>query len=351
MSGEMYENGGYFTEVLRAVESAYGVRSLQAEKTALGTADCFVICTEQSKIFVKIYLKKYDCEQISKEIMICERLRAKGMCVSEYLKNKVGEYINTAAFGRFTVQKFIDGTTYGKFQVPEQTLLQSAEILADIHTGLADIPNLKEDFSKEWIDSGAEIDKHVKKVEAIIQMTEEMPDHGLKDRILEDCRWRLQSVHILPELKNNFEGLTRKNSHGDYNTYQWICENEKIKAVIDFGSCGNLPVIWELVRSYTYAGKECRGGNGIDVNLYCEYVRHYLRKNELNSTDLQQGFTFYFYSLFMSTFGYKEYVEDYKRNKYNPLIEFALWRTQMCRYLYKNASSLDRAVNNEIYSV
>ena len=44
-------------------------------------------------------------------------------------------------------------------------------------------------------------------------------------------------------------------------------------------------------------------------------------------------------------------IEDYKKGQYNDLIEFALWRTRMCRYLYSHAEFLDEYVYKKIKMV
>lgn len=338
------ESESSFWRIKQAVLDNYGIQVLDLKKTKFGTAKCFLADTNSGRIFIKIYQEKHDHVQITKEIMICKKLTDHGFKTSEYVRNLYGDFINTADFGIFTIQKFIEGITYEKFQVPRKVLFESAEFLADIHGYLEDVPGLQEDFTEEWIAHAAEETASAEKVENIIKMAEKMPSHERKERVLEDCRWKLKVIPALAEMKNNFDGLTRKNSHGDYNTYQWICENEKMKAVIDFGSCSNLPVIWELIRSYTYAGNECADGRAVNADVYCEYLKTYLRRNALSQKDLQQGFSFYFYTLAMSTFGYKQYIQDCMKGKYNPLIKFAFWRTQMCQYLYENAAALDEKV-------
>lgn len=333
-----------YHELAEALKNDYGFQVGQIVKTEFGSAECFIVDTETGRIFVKIYQKKHDYEQISKEIHICMHLNRQGMNVSEYLENLSGDYINVKDFGIYTAQKYIHGITYEKFQVPRAVIVQSADILADIHNFLKDVEGLQTDFSLSWIEQVVKSDENVKKVERLIQTAEKLPQHEMKDRILADCRWKLETIALLPQMKDQFGELTRKNSHGDYNTYQWICEEERIKSVIDFGSCSNVPVIWELIRSYTYAGTECKNGDNIDRDFYCEYLQRYLKKGKLCASDLKQGFCFYYFTLSMSTFGYKQYMEDYLQGKYNKLIEFALWRTQMCRFLFEHSRAMDAYV-------
>ncbi len=325
-------------------QRVYGILCLKSKKMELGTALCYRLSTEQGEYFVKIYQTKHAAEQITREIIVCDALREKGLCVSEYIKNIYGDFINSMEYGIFTVQKFFEGRTYKKYQVPKNILFQSAELLGQIHRYLDGFEGFQVDFSFDWILETAKESRHNMRLEELFEHAETLPEHSTKHQIVEDIKWKIQMMPTLKSMKMDFDGLTRRNSHGDYNTYQWICDNEKIKAVIDFGSCSNLPVIWELIRSYTYGAEACWNGGKIDVAFYCEYLRHYLKENTLSENDLKYGFEFYYYTLLPSCFGYKQYISDYIEGKYNPLIEFALWRTNMCRYLCEHAKALDQQV-------
>ena len=52
--------------------------------------------------------------------------------------------------------------------------------------------------------------------------------------------------------------LIRKNTHGDFNVLQLIYKNNHINSVIDFVSACNMPVVWELIRSYSYIDKNVK---------------------------------------------------------------------------------------------
>lgn len=323
------------------IEKKYGIKIQNIKKLKLGTAKCYRIETEGSSYFAKIYQKKHRIEQIEREIRICQHLNSNNMNVSVYVRNLLGEYINAQEYGIFTIQKYINGITYEKYTVPESILYQSAEILANMHQLLDGEEGLNVDFSSEWIQDISDNAETANKIEEIIKKAESMPDHPLKSIIIDDCIWKIDMLPSMSSLKKDFNELTRRNSHGDYNTYQWICENGKIKAIIDFGSCSNLPVIWEIIRSYTYAAPECSKISAIDIDYYCRYLFHYVKGNKLSDNDLQRGFAFYYYTLMPSTFGYKQYIDDYMEGKNNNLIEFAMWRTRMCQYLAQEADFLD----------
>ncbi len=328
-------------ELKEALAFDYDLQVLCLTRTKFGTAECYFADTDRGKLFVKIYQKKHDCDQISKEIRLCKHLQAKGMQVSHYWNNRNGALINKKEFGIYTVQEYIPGITYEKFQAPAPVILHSAEVLADMHQNLQEIQGLQQDFTPEWIEKMADAEALASRAEQLIHEAEQLEAHDLREKIIEDCKWKKQVASVLPKLKGNFAHLTRKNSHGDYNVYQWICDSDQIKAVIDFGSCSNVPAIWELLRSYTYAAGACADGKGLEVDFYCRYLQRYLQKSTLRSEDLQYGCCFYFYTLLVSTFGYRPYMEDYAKGSYNRLIEFALWRSQMSRFLYEYYERLD----------
>lgn len=330
-------------KIRNAIREWYGFSPDTLVRTKFGTADCYIGTAGNRKIFVKIYLKKYPPEQIGKEIRACRLLTAAQVPVSEYLPNREGQYISQGDIGVFTLQKYVEGITYEKFQTPLPVLFQSARLLGRIHTALAQMEGLSADFTPEWI-ARANGEAALRKTENVLHKAEQLPAGGFRDRILEDCRWKLQAIPRARRWRDCFAGLSRKNSHGDYNNYQWICKDETIQAVVDFGSCGNLPAIWELARSYTCSAPECRDGDRVNLDTYVRYLRCYLEKEALNRTDVSAGFRFYYYTLAASMYGYQEYMEDLARGKENPVIHFAFWRTAVCRYLETQGERLDERI-------
>ena len=158
--------------LINDIRIKYGIQVLNIKKMELGTAKCYEINADKKKYFVKIYQKKHDCKQISREIRICDYLKKRGMSVSEYIKNSEGNYINIQEYGIFTVQNFIDGITYEKFHVPMNILYQSGEILAQIHDYLDKISTFNVDFSPEWIRKMADGDENMIKLEGVIKSAE-----------------------------------------------------------------------------------------------------------------------------------------------------------------------------------
>ena len=59
---------------------------------------------------------------------------------------------------------------------------------------------------------------------------------------------------------------------------------------------------------------------------------------ELNEYDLKYAPYIYLIQLVSSTYGYKEYNDDYSQIE---LLEFAFFRTKLCRILYENKEKIE----------
>lgn len=53
----------------------YNIEISKMKKTKFGTADCYIVYSKNDRYFLKVYLDKYDKEQIEKEVTICQLLR------------------------------------------------------------------------------------------------------------------------------------------------------------------------------------------------------------------------------------------------------------------------------------
>lgn len=62
--------------------------------------------------------------------------------------------------------------------------------------------------------------------------------------------------------------ITIKNNRSDYSVLQFIYKDEKI----DFVLASKIPIIWELIKSFTYIDQECKDGI-INVNHLIDYIK------------------------------------------------------------------------------
>ena len=171
-------------------------------------------------------------------------------------------------------------------------------------------------------------------------------DNPYKEIFIKDMQDKLKMTkYILKEFDFNIiNNLTIMNSHGDYSVQQLIYNDKKGTTVIDFETAKSLPIIWEVMRSYSYIDKEAKDGN-LNIDTLINYVKEFSKYVKLNKYDLKYAGWLYLIQIVGSTFGYKQYNDDYSKTG---LLEFALFRTKLCRYLYNNAEKIGDRLLAEI---
>ena len=113
---------------------------------------------------------------------------------------------------------------------------------------------------------------------------------------------------------------------------QFIYNNDKIISVLDFISASKLPIAWEIIRSYTYIDINAKDGK-IDISNLKDYIKEVNKYIKLSNNDLKIMPYLYMFQLLSSTYGYKEYIYNNKKD----LLEFACFRTNLATYLFNNA--------------
>ena len=98
------------------------------------------------------------------------------------------------------------------------------------------------------------------------------------------------------------------------------------------------------MRSYSYIDKEAKNGN-LNLNTLVDYVKEFSKYVKLNEYDLKYVAKIYLIQIASSPFGYKQYNDNYEKTG---LLEFALFRTNLCRYLYKNSDEISLRLQKEI---
>jgi hypothetical protein len=152
-----------------------------------------------------------------------------------------------------------------------------------------------------------------------------------------DARYRLALMPFLEKFEVDFDRLTRCNTHGDYHVRQLICGETEIKAVIDLTTACVHPVIWELIRSYSFTDPQCQAG-AIEITHLKEYIAHYLRYGYLSAYDLRMMPYLYFYQLLRSNY-LQQYFEADASGK-SLALDLAVWSTQLCRWFEAHSDSL-----------
>ena len=84
--------------------------------------------------------------------------------------------------------------------------------------------------------------------------------------------------------------------------------------------------------------KDAKDGN-INIKNLKEYVREVNKYVQLNQYDLKYAADVFLIQLTGSVFGYREYNKDYNQTN---LLRFALFRTKICKDLYKNSNKISK---------
>ncbi|MBO4405631.1 MAG: hypothetical protein J5821_02770, partial [Alphaproteobacteria bacterium] len=243
-----------------------------------------------------------------------------------------------------TLQKYIDGITYHKFELPNDLLYDSARVLANINIAMEELPiQLPLGFDNNWFfewSADLEIEKYNK------LLTRLNRDDEFFNKIAKDFEIKCKLLSLFDSTAFPFASLTSENTHGDYNVLQLIFSRNGVKAVIDFSSCAKIPICWELIRSYSLSSEECRYGI-IDIKKFFDYIKEYLIIRKINKLDLELMPYFYLFTLLRSSFGYKGYIEKKSKGLLaDPMdkktLEFAFWRTEMCKWLLENANHFEK---------
>ena len=98
------------------------------------------------------------------------------------------------------------------------------------------------------------------------------------------------------------------------------------------------------MRSYSYIDKKAKNGE-LDIDTLVDYVKEFSKYIQLNKYDLKYAAQMYLIQIVSSAFGYKQYNDDYSKTG---LLEFALFRTNLCRYLYKNSEEISSKLQMEL---
>lgn len=327
-------------KIIEAVKKVYNIDVHQVEKLNRGSANLYSL--NENKYILKEFQTKYTKEEIDKEINIINHLKKDNIPVPEYIKTITGEYSFIYENRVIIMQKFIDGYTIESNTGNYEQVLESAEYLGKIIKSLATLKvqlpsnDVSSWYSKETINES--IDKQEKLLEKI--SIENYP------QIYKDLTDKISMLKYVRDSLDfsDMNKLTIMNTHGDYSLLQFIYKNGKINAIIDFVSACKMPIVWEVIRSYSYIDSKAKEGK-IDIDNLVEYVRTFTNYVKLNKYDFKFMSYLYLVQLLASTFGYKQYIAD---NSKTGLLDFAYFRTRLCKFLFKNAERIANTLIEEL---
>ena len=325
-------NNNKIKEILK---NEYNIISDTITEINRGTSNIFKITTRNKDYILKEFQPKRTVKNVQKEFNIIRFLEEKKINVPKYVKTRNGNFYTENSGRIIIVQEYIEGYTLMSTK-DYNKIIESATILGKIIKELKSYPQLsdenimQEQFSKEALEKG------------IMQMKELQGNLNNSNPFKEKFKQDLEDkIEISKNLLQSFDfdvikHISIENSHGDYCIQQLIYNDNKGTTVIDFEKAKRLPVVWEIMRSYNYIDRQAEKGE-LNIDTLVDYFREFLKYVELNEYDLKYAPHIYLMQLVRSTFGYKEYNNDYTKEN---LKEFAFFRTKSCKYIYENLEEI-----------
>ena len=272
---------------------------------------------------LKLYQKKYGEKEIRKEVEVIQYLKNKDFKVPTYLETVDGNYFVKLEDRFFIVQEYIPGTTKEKFMATKKQIQECGYLHGLLVKALAEY-DVSETDGKDWFDFSSSIKK-----------LEEVKKLGDCKVIVDDLNKKIEMLKSLFFDKKDMDKISYCTTHGDFSYLQFIYDHGKVNSIIDFIRVKKLPIVWEIMRSYSYMGKECKNTE-INIDNLVLYVKEFMKSVKLNSYDLKYMPYVYMCQLLRSTYGYKEYYQ--KDN--NSILEFARFRTKLCEYLFHHCDEI-----------
>ena len=324
----------------------YGIEIKEVEKINRGTANIFKIKSNSKVYVLKEFSEGRTEESVIKETNIINFLKGKEINVPVYIKSKQNSFYIKYENRIIILQECIDGYTMENNTGNYQKTIDCAKILGKMTQALKSYEGLDEDGVIEKWFSKESLEKGIIKMEDLISKLN--LDNPYREKFEKDLK---DKINMSRELLNNFDfeiikKMTVMNSHGDYSVQQLIYNDNSETTVIDFETAKKLPIIWEVMRSYSYIDEEAKNGE-LNIDTLVEYVKKFAKYVQLNKYDLKYAAQLYLIQIVSSPFGYKQYNDNYEKKG---LLEFALFRTNLCRYLYNNSKEISTRLQKEVNS-
>ncbi|MGN1000462.1 MAG: phosphotransferase [Bacilli bacterium] len=326
--------------IVEVVKEKYDITITEIKKINRGSANLYSL--NNNTYILKEFQSKYTKEEIDREIKIINHLKQDKLPVPEYIFTINNECSFIYKQKVITLQKFIDGYTMNSNSANYEQMIESARELGKIIKSLETLDiKLPINDASSWYTPKA-LNKSIEKHKDLLKKA----NGKYKKKIIQDLN---DKISILKYIMNNFnvdemKNLTLKNTHGDYSVLQFIYKEGKIKAIIDFVSACKMPVAWEVIRSYSYIDKNSKNGK-INIGHLVAYVKEFTKYVELNEFDIKYMPHLYLMQLLSSTYGYKQYILN---NSKKELLDFAFFRTKLCKYLFKNSNVISKRLEKEL---
>ena len=316
-------------EIVAQIKSNYNIITNDIEHEDRGSANIFYITDDENKRYV---FKEFESgckeEKILKEAQIVYFLKSKNISVPEYVKTVDNKYYFKYKNRIVILMKYITGYTKNPNTGSYEQVIECANLHGRVLKALENYEKLEQSDIEKW-----HMKKQIEPARAKYnKLIKKLGNSEIDKKIEKDIKYKLELLDKIEQI--DFDGMqymTFKNCNGDFSIMQFIYENEKIKAVLDFERAKYMPVGWEIIRSYTHIDEQCKDGS-FNIKNYNDYMKTVMKYVKLNEYDLK--FTPYMYLLRLATspYGFEEYINNHELTD---LLNFGFWRTKMCQSIYK----------------
>ena len=322
----MVEKTNFTNEaIINEIKKHYGICVNKIDRIIGGSANIYELFSDSGIYILKEFQKWYKSETILKEVHVIDHLRAKGIKVPEYVRCLNGNYSFNYMGNEVIIQKYIEGYVKKPNTGGKKDLLESAKILGLIINALEDytyddLPS----FDLEYIMSKEKLRSSIYKNAELIKCT----DDNLIINDLKNKEFIIKNLLNI-NLSEDFKNMTIAKSHGDFGIVQLIYGKDI--TIIDFATAMEVPIAYEVIRSYACVDKKCASGE-INMDNLILYIREFNKYVPLNRYDLKCMAYIYLYKLASSSYGFKQYINNGDLDLY----KIGVWRSKMCRYLFEN---------------
>lgn len=319
----------------------YGIYFVSAQRLELGTANCYRVFDGNKFYFLKEFQSSFLENDVIREAELLEFLVKSDIPTTRFYKTFQNEYVIKYENHLICLEEYVEGQAYNYDDLPCHLLPQVGRMLGKLHYALRNY-SLPIDMSDDWLKSFSS-ENVIKEYDSLIEIAKSKGNDKYITQIIEDLEYKKQLAVRCEAYKKYYNGITYCATHGDYQGCQIIFNGEDVKAIIDFSSAATLPVAWEIMRSYVQSSEQCRMDAKIDIDGFCSYVNEYMKYSNLTKADMISMPYVYLFQLARSKYGYPQYLKTDSPDK-DKLLEFAFWRTQMCREVEQKAS----IISNEL---
>ena len=190
----------------------------------------------------------------------------------------------------------------------EMQLMESAELYAELLIAMEGL-SIRLPAPKYFDHSTMAIDQSIMEHKVLLQ-------HVVHEEAGLELMYKIRMLERFKTFNwSGAEHITWKNSHGDYNPFQFLYQDGKIASVLDFMSAKYMPIAFELFRNFLYMDSEAMACK-LNKDYLINYLHAFTSHHPLSEYDLKFMIPLYYLRILTSTFGYREYCRDPEQVEY-----------------------------------